>query len=96
MQEQDNSLVEDKNQIVDHVVGFYESLYKENHKWRPRLDGVNLASVSIDENHMLEGCISEDEVWQAIKALGEDKAPALMGFLYFSARSVGPLSNAIF
>lgn len=50
-------LVEDKDQIVDHVVGFYKSLFKDL-KWA--LDWM--ASISKEENDMLQSQISESVV----------------------------------
>lgn len=57
-----------------------EVLYKENHKWWPRLDGLSLASISREESGILEVRISESEGLEAIKFLGEDNAPGPDGF----------------
>lgn len=86
MQERDNSLaklvidgvlVEDKDQSEVHAD---ETLYKKTHKWCPRLNGLDLASISSGDSDMLEGWITEIKVLQAIKTLGEDKAPGSDGF----------------
>lgn len=72
--------MEDRNQVVNHVVKFNENFYKENHKWGPRLDVLNLVSILRGQNAMLEGRISESEVLQAIETHGEDKASGMDEF----------------
>lgn len=46
-------LVEDDEQLIDHVVGYYDELFKEIHKWWPRLDGFKFASISREDNYSL-------------------------------------------
>lgn len=55
------------------------------------LDELNLTSISREENGVLGGRISEDEVLQAVNALGEGKALNRLGFQKSFSRSVGSI-----
>lgn len=73
-------LVDDKEKSIDQV-GYHEELYKETHNWRPRLDWLELASVSREDNLMLERWVREVEVWQTIRILRE-KGEHIQGWVF--------------
>lgn len=49
----DGVLLDDQEQLSENVVRYYDTLYKETHHWRPRLDGLEIASTSREDNNML-------------------------------------------
>ena len=58
------------------IVHFYENFPQEDQPSRPFLDGIPVASISLDEARDLEKVFTEDEIWNAITELGNKKAPA--------------------
>ena len=64
----------------DTIVHFYENLYHEDQPSRIFLDGIVFTSISLDDARDLENDYAEEEVWNAINELGNEKAPAPDGF----------------
>ena len=79
-------LTTDMAMIKQGAVTFYEQLYSEEEKWRPRLDNVVFPHISRAESNLMERDISESEVVAAIKQLAKEKSPGPDGFplLFFS------------
>lgn len=73
-------LASDHQAIRDHIVQFYESLFYEQHNWRPKLDGIAFNSLSSEEAAQLELLFEEREVLEVIKSINRDKAPGLDGY----------------
>jgi len=69
------------------IVNFYENLYHEDQPSRFFLDGIAFASISPEDASDLVKDFTEDEVWNAISELGNEKAPGSDGFntTFFSA-----------
>jgi len=57
------------------IVNFYENLYYEDQPSRIFLDGIAFASISLEDARDLVKDFTEDEVWNAISELGNEKAP---------------------
>jgi hypothetical protein len=55
--------------IKDQIVQFYESLFSEQHNWRPKLDGIAFNSLSSEEAAQLELPYEEREVLEVIKSM---------------------------
>ena len=45
---------EEDEEVRHQIVQFYENLHLETEGWRPKVDGLNLASIGEDECRMLE------------------------------------------
>jgi hypothetical protein len=41
-----DTLTSNKSDIGDHVVEFYQKLFHEPSRWRPRVDGISFDSIS--------------------------------------------------
>jgi len=61
--------------VKNAIVHYYEDLYQEDQPSRPFLDGIPFPSMSLDEARDLEKVFIEDEIWNAITELGNEKAP---------------------
>jgi hypothetical protein len=66
--------------VSNHIVNFYESLFTEPLRWRPRLDNLEFNKLSNSEALSLEEPFEEREVWEVIKSMDGDKAPGPDGF----------------
>ena len=62
------------------IVGFYEKLYKEPEQWRPRVDGLWLPSLNMEEADRLVRPFGEEKVSEVVMELRGDKAPGTDGF----------------
>ena len=71
----DGVFYEEENELKDHVVQFYESLYREPEEWRPYIDGLTFASIGEVEHDLLEKRFKKEEVVQVLKNLQGDKFP---------------------
>ncbi|GKC44506.1 putative RNA-directed DNA polymerase [Tanacetum coccineum] len=69
---------EDPVNIKTKVFNFYKDTFKENAQIRPILNRYK--TISQNQKEELEGVFSEDEVWNAIKGCGSNKAPGPDGF----------------
>ena len=58
---------EEDEEVRHQIVQFYENLHLETEGWRPKVDGLNLASIGEDESRMLERPFEEEEITQAVK-----------------------------
>jgi hypothetical protein len=66
--------------IKDHIVNYYDTLYTEQSLWRPRVDGISFSSIDADGCLWLERGFEEQEVWEVVREMNEDKAPGPDGF----------------
>jgi len=76
----DGKLYVDAALVNNAIVHFYENLYHEDQPSRIFLDGITFASISLDDARDLENDFIEDEDWNAITELGNEKAPGPDGF----------------
>ena len=74
------TLTTDLGIIKTQIVDFYTNLYKEEEQWRPRIDGLEFPTISDTEQQLMERIFTEEEVFAAIKSLGQEKAPGPDGF----------------
>ena len=58
---------EEDEEVRHQIVQFYENLHQETKGWRPKVDGLNLASIGEDECRKLERPFKEEEITQAVK-----------------------------
>ncbi|KAF5191577.1 hypothetical protein FRX31_018837 [Thalictrum thalictroides] len=81
-----NSQVVDEVEITEpieiekHVIEFYETLYGEDYLAKPKVDGVEVAHLSENQDLDMERPITEDEVCFAIRDLRRDIVVGLDGF----------------
>jgi hypothetical protein len=75
-----DALSSNKTEIGDHVVGFYQKLFHEPSRWRPRVDGISFDSISDVDASWLERAFEEEEVKKVVSAMNGDKAPGPDGF----------------
>jgi hypothetical protein len=75
-----DTLSSNKTEIGDHVVEFYQKLFHEPSRWRPRVDGISFDSISDSDASWLERAFEEEEVKKVVSALNGDKAPGPDGF----------------
>jgi hypothetical protein len=64
--EVDGQIYEDKEEIKEHVVQFYHSLYLESEPWRPVVDGLEFDAIGAADREMLERPFDLDEVVQVL------------------------------
>ena len=77
----DGNMVSDKGEICDIVIAFYDKLYSSSSgSSRPILDGLAFKQLAVPLSIGLESSILEEEVWEALKSMGRDKAPGPDGF----------------
>ncbi|XP_026405470.1 uncharacterized protein LOC113300482 [Papaver somniferum] len=75
-----NDLVSDRGRLQTHIVDYYKTLFTEEEVIRPNLEGIEFDSITPMESEILDVDFSEEEVTQAIRDLGSDKAPGPDGF----------------
>jgi hypothetical protein len=70
------------NQVVisEHIVKFYQKLFKEQCQWRLRVDGLVFDQILDHEAGWLEREFEEEEVRKTVMAMEGDKAPGPDGF----------------
>jgi hypothetical protein len=70
------------NQVVigEHIVKFYQKLFKEQCQWRLRVDGLVFDQILDHEAGWLEREFDEEEVRKTVMAMEGDKAPGPDGF----------------
>ncbi|GFZ18132.1 hypothetical protein Acr_26g0014010 [Actinidia rufa] len=76
----DGALHENQDMLASGIVGFYGKLYREPEQWRPRVAGLRLPSLNMEEMESLERPFWEEEVSEVVMGLRGDKAPGPDGF----------------
>ena len=76
----DGVYYEEEAEMRKHVVQFYENMFCEAEEWRPHVDGVHFASISEDEQAVLERRFDKEEIIQVLKDFQGDKALDPDGF----------------
>ncbi|XP_026443245.1 uncharacterized protein LOC113343177 [Papaver somniferum] len=77
----DGSLIIDPDQLRDHVVSYYESIFNGvDTQIEDRLFEYEHNSISLEERHMLDIIPSLEEIKVAVFDLGADSAPGPGGF----------------
>jgi hypothetical protein len=76
----DGVYYEEEAEMREHVVQFYENMFCEAEEWRLHVDGVHFASISEDEQAVLERRFDREEIIQVLKDFQGDKAPDPDGF----------------
>uniref|UniRef100_A0A2N9EBT0 Reverse transcriptase domain-containing protein n=1 Tax=Fagus sylvatica TaxID=28930 RepID=A0A2N9EBT0_FAGSY len=71
---------EEEAEMRDHVVQFYENIFRESEVWRPHVDGLSFASIRDDERVLLKRRFEKEEIVQVLKDFQGDKAPGSDGF----------------
>ena len=66
--------------VKNAIVHLYENLYCENKPSRLFVDGIAFGSIILDVAKDVEKDFTEDEVWNAITKLGNEKALRLDDF----------------
>jgi hypothetical protein len=75
-----DTLTSNKSDIGDHVVEFYQKLFHEPSRWRPRVDGISFDSISDSDASWLERAFEDEEVKKVVSAMNGDKAFGPDGF----------------
>jgi hypothetical protein len=75
-----DTLSSNQSNIGEHVVEFYQKLFSEPIRWRPKVDGLSFDSILEFEARWLERAFEEEEVRKVVSAINGDKAPGLDGF----------------
>ena len=76
----DGVVHEGQDAVATGIVGFYEKLYNEPEQWRPRVDGLWLPSLNLEEVDRLTRPFGEEEVVEVLREMRGDKAPGPDGF----------------
>ena len=76
----DGVRVETKEGMCEAVVDFYDKLYDSNLPTRPVLDDMHFESIDEEASNLLDASLSGEEIEEALKALGRDRAPGPDGF----------------
>jgi hypothetical protein len=76
----DGVMSNDPNEVKEHVVKFYLTLYSKQSNWRPRMDNQAFSSIDEEEKVWLEREFEEMEVWEVMKSMEADKTPGPDGF----------------
>ena len=61
--------------MKEEIFRFFQQRYQEPELIRPKLNGVSFNSIDQQQNQMLVGCFSEDEIKRAVWECGNDKSP---------------------
>jgi hypothetical protein len=75
-----DTLSSKQTEIGEHVVEFYQKLFSEPSRWRPRVYGISFDSILESDASWLERAFKEEEVRKVVSAMNGDKAPSLDGF----------------
>jgi hypothetical protein len=76
-----DSISSNPAEIGEHVVQFYQDLFSEKHRWRPRLDDLSFDGILESEARWLERAFEEEEeVRKVVFAMNGDKALGPDGF----------------
>jgi len=76
----DDSISSNPAEIGEDVVQFYQDLFSEKHRWRPRLDDLSFDTILESKASWLERAFEEEEVRKVVFAMNSDKAPGPDGF----------------
>jgi len=71
---------EDKNEVKDKVRDFFEARFIGNEELLVKLDNVRFNSIFREDNQMLVGAFSEEEIKEAVWSCDSSKSPGLDGF----------------
>uniref|UniRef100_A0A2N9E7V6 Reverse transcriptase domain-containing protein n=1 Tax=Fagus sylvatica TaxID=28930 RepID=A0A2N9E7V6_FAGSY len=69
-----------QDEIRDHIVRFYETLYREDGYRRPYLDGIQFDAISDEDALWLDRPFEENEIEIVVQGCNGDKAPGPDGF----------------
>jgi hypothetical protein len=75
--------------IKEHMINFNFKLFTESGGWRLFPEGLPMHSVGEEDCRWLEREFEESEVWEVVKHMKGDKAPAWMASLWVLLRPVG-------
>ena len=60
--------------MKSYIHGFYKELFSDTEPWRPKVDGLSLASLSTSVREVLEMQFDEEEFTRALHDYCGDKA----------------------
>lgn len=66
--------------IREHIEDFYKVIYKEKKRGRPKIDGVELASLEKGDKEWLERGFCEEQILNAIDSMEREKTLGPEGF----------------
>lgn len=75
-----DKFVEGNKELGREASNHFARMYEEEFNWRPSLDGINFCSLDESSRLSLEGCFSEDEIFEDLRACKKDKASGPDGF----------------
>lgn len=85
----DNRWVEEPMVVKRNIKEFFEKMFKEEERCRPKLDRANFKRIQRQNNLMLISVFKEEEVKEAIWAYGNDKSLDPDGFLSSLSKNFG-------
>ena len=78
--EVDGVVFKEESEVINQVVQFYKTLYKEAKGWRPFVEGLEFDRIGDVERVWLERKFEKEEILQVVRDLEGDKAPSPDGF----------------
>ncbi|GKV00720.1 hypothetical protein SLEP1_g13361 [Rubroshorea leprosula] len=72
--------LKEASRMKDELAGFFEEMFKEKQRVRPKLDGVCFKQFSQEDNDFITGPLSESEIKGAVWECDSSKAPGPDGF----------------
>lgn len=75
-----DNLVEDEDEIIDHVVSYYKGLYKKGNIVENDVVDKVIHSISLQQNQLLTSVPNEEEIYRSVCQMSANSAPGLVGF----------------
>lgn len=80
LKDSDGNFITEREDIKKNIIDFYSNLYNEDFDMRPGMNHDWFSKLSQEEADNLELPFSEEEIWEAVKSLGQERAPGPDGY----------------
>ena len=71
----DGVWVDEPAKVKEEIYRFFQQRFQEHESIRPQLNGVSFKSINQQQNQLLVGCFSEEEIKRAVWECGNEKSP---------------------
>ncbi|KHN25849.1 hypothetical protein glysoja_041652, partial [Glycine soja] len=71
----DGAWVDEPARAKEEIYRFFQQRFQEPESIIPQLNGVNFKSITQQQNQLLVGCFSEEEIKRAVWECGNEKSP---------------------
>ena len=71
----DGAWVDEPARVKVEIYRFFQQRFQELESIRPQLNGVSFKSINQQQNQLLVGCFSEEEIKRAVWECGNEKSP---------------------